>query len=94
MQSKVREMPFVDICLLERMEGRGTVITTFEWNRQFFVDMLHPFGLRTAPRIFNLFAEALHWVFETLYEWNLMHYLDDFLFAPLPNRNLHDFCSI
>ena len=43
--------------------------------------MFLPFGLRTAPRIFNLFAEALHWVFETLNEWNVTHYLDDFLFV-------------
>jgi len=53
----------------------------FEWQGKFYVDMFLPFGLRTAPRIFNLFAEALHWVFETLEEWNVMHYLDDFLFV-------------
>jgi hypothetical protein len=38
----------------------------FEWNNKFYVDMFLPLGLRTAPRIFNLFSEALHWVFETL----------------------------
>lgn len=32
----------------------------FEWEGQFYVDMFLPFGLRTAPRIFNLFSEALH----------------------------------
>ena len=53
----------------------------FEWQGCFYVDMFLPFGLRTAPRIFNLFAEALHWIFETLYEWNVTHYLDDFLFV-------------
>ena len=42
--------------------------------------MFLPFDLRTAPRIFNLFAEALYWIFETLYEWNVIYYLDDFLF--------------
>jgi hypothetical protein len=31
--------------------------------------------------IFNLFTEALHWVFDTLYKWNCSHYLDDFLFV-------------
>ena len=51
----------------------------FEWQGKFYVDMFLPFGLRTAPRIFNLFSEALHWVFETLEEWNVTHYLDDFL---------------
>ena len=60
----------------------------FKWNGQFFVDMFLPFGLRTAPHIFNLFAEALHWIFETLYEWNVTHYLDDFLFMFPPNTDI------
>src|SRR5436190_16670570 len=53
--------------------------------------MFLPFGLRTAPRIFNLFAEALHWVFETLHEWNVTHYLDDFLFVFPPGTDLHPY---
>ena len=60
----------------------------FEWDGNFFVDMFLPFGLRTAPRIFNLFAEALHWVLETLYEWNCTHYLDDFLFVFPPGTDI------
>jgi len=60
----------------------------FEWEGKFYVDMFLPFGLRTAPRIFNLFAEALHWVFETLYEWNVTHYLDDFLFVFPPGTDI------
>ena len=55
--------------------------------REIYVDMFLPFGLRTAPRIFNLFAEALHWIFETLDEWNVTHYLDDFLFVLPPGTN-------
>ena len=50
--------------------------------------MFLPFGLRTAPRIFNLFAEVLHWNFETLHEWNVTHYLDDFLFMFPPNTDI------
>ena len=38
------------------------------------------FDLCIAPRIFNLFAEALYWIFEIFEEWNVTHYLDDFLF--------------
>jgi hypothetical protein len=60
----------------------------FEWEGRFYVDIFLPFGLRTAPRIFNLFAEALHWVFETLYEWNSTHYLDDFLFVFPPSTEI------
>lgn len=48
-------------------------------------------GLRTAPRIFNLFAEALHWVLETLHEWNVTHYLDDFLCIFPPNSNTESY---
>ena len=60
----------------------------FEWQGKFYVDMFLPFGLRTAPRIFNLFAEALHWIFETLEEWNVTHYLDDFLFVFPPGTDI------
>jgi len=38
----------------------------FEQNDQFYVDIYLPFGLHTAPRIFNLFAEAIHWILQIL----------------------------
>src|SRR5579859_1862347 len=60
----------------------------FEWQGRYYVDMFLRFGLRTAARIFNLFAEALHWVFETLNEWNVTHYLDDFLFVFPPGTDI------
>ena len=60
----------------------------FEWQGKFYVDMFLPFGLRTAPCIFNLFAEALHWILETLHEWNVTHYLDDFLFVFPPGTDI------
>ena len=60
----------------------------FEWNGKFYVDMFLPFGLRTAPRIFNLFAEALHWIFEELLKWRVTHYLDDFLFVFPPGTDI------
>lgn len=42
------------------------------------------FGLRSAPYIFNLFAEALHWIIQRHIPARLRHYLDDFflLFSP------------
>ena len=65
----------------------------FEWQGKFYVDMFLPFGLRTAPRIFNLFAEALHWVLATLNEWNVTHYLDDFLFVFPPGTDIAPFSA-
>ena len=37
------------------------------------------FGGKSAPYIFNLFTEALHWIIERHIPENLHHYLDDFL---------------
>src|SRR5579859_1938078 len=56
--------------------------------------MFLPFGLRTSPRIFNLFSEAAHWILETLYGWHLTHYLDDFLavFPPGEDTSHHSEC--
>ena len=50
-----------------------------KWRVQFFVDLALPFGLRSAPYIFNSVADLVEWI--TLNRYNvadLMHYLDDF----------------
>lgn len=59
-------------------------LLVFDRNGHFYVNMF----LRVTHGIFNLFAEALHWVFETLYEWNVTHYLDDFLFIFPPHSDI------
>lgn len=51
----------------------------FEWNGKYYTDIFLPFGLRTAPFIFNMFSEALNWILHKKYSWTLTHYLDDFL---------------
>ena len=56
-------------------------LLVFEWQEKFYMNMFLSFDLRIASWIFNFFAEALHWVFKTLEEWNVIHYLDDFLFV-------------
>ena len=52
------------------------------------MDIFLSFDLYTTPRIFNLFAEALHWIFEILHEWNVIYYLDDFLFIFSSNTDI------
>jgi hypothetical protein len=51
----------------------------FEWDRKLYIDIFLPFGLRTAPILFNLFSEGLHWILEWVFGRDLVHYLDDFL---------------
>jgi ribonuclease HI len=53
----------------------------FSWNGQLYRETCLSFGLRTAPFIFNLFAEALHWMLVSYLHWHdLVHYLDDFIY--------------
>jgi hypothetical protein len=51
----------------------------FEWEGEYYVDIFLPFGLATSPCLFNLFAEALHWILEHIFIHPTVHYLDDFL---------------
>lgn len=56
----------------------------FCWRGVFYLERALPFGLRTAPFLFNLFAEGLHWILLSRGWKRLHHYLDDFIsiFSP------------
>lgn len=62
------------------------------WDNQLYVDLALPFGLRSAPFIFNQFAEAWHWILHHNHGIRyLLHYLDDYLTAGAPNsRECHN----
>ena len=49
------------------------------WWGSVYVDCQHPFGLATAPAIFNALAEALEWILRSRGVKYIIHYLDDFL---------------
>lgn len=53
----------------------------FSWEGQFYHMLVLCFGVRSAPYVFNLFAEALHWIIQRHIPARLRHYLDDFLFV-------------
>ena len=52
-----------------------------EWEGQLYIDNSLPFGLRSAPKIFNAIADALEWILRQHGVSNIWHYLDDFLVA-------------
>ena len=60
----------------------------FHWQSQFYYSIVLTFGLRSAPYIFNLFAEGLHWIIRRHIPGELCHYLDDFLPIFHPNTPL------
>ena len=49
-----------------------------------YVDTVLPFGLQSAPKIFNAFADALEWILSSRGVTDLLHYIDDFLFLGSP----------
>ena len=51
----------------------------FGWKGVFYTECALPFGLCTAPFLFNLFAEGLHWILLSHGWRRLHHYLDDFI---------------
>ena len=64
----------------------------FFWQGFFYHAIVLTFGIKSAPYIFNLFAEALHWIIQRHIPAQLKHYLDDFLpifppSTPLPLAN-------
>ena len=56
----------------------------FSFQGTFYAERFLPFGLRTAPYLFNLFAEVFHWLLECNLKVQfplakVIHYLDDFI---------------
>ena len=55
------------------------------WQNQYYIDTCLPFGLRSAPYLFNQFADALHWILQNNYDIpHPIHYLDDYLLMEQP----------
>ena len=54
------------------------------WKDEVYIDMVLPFGLRSAPKVFNAIADALEWIMWRKGIDHSLHYLDDFLFIGKP----------
>ena len=50
-----------------------------EWKDLIYVDAALPFGLRSAPKIFNALADGLMWIMKHRGITAVIHYLDDYL---------------
>ena len=55
-----------------------------EWKGKVWLDTALPFGLRSAPKLFNLMADCLQWIFRKHGIGRVIHYLDDYLFVGPP----------
>ena len=58
----------------------------FKWHNAYYIDLALPFGLHSAPAIFNSVAELVEWILVHSYGIeDLLHYLDDFILAAPAN---------
>lgn len=55
-----------------------------DWNGALYIDPMLPFGLRSAPKIFNALADGLEWYLRSRGVREVFHYLDDFLIVGPP----------
>ena len=56
-----------------------------QWQGQFFHERVLPFGLRSAPYIFNCLAVAIEWLAHQQGVQQIQHYLDDFFLVGAPH---------
>ena len=55
-----------------------------QWQGKVYVDGMLPFGLRSAPKLFNAVADALEWCVVRQGIQQIYHYLDDFVVLGSP----------
>ena len=58
-----------------------------QWRRELFIDTCLPFGLRSAPKLFNILADFLAWVLKQQGVAPLLHYLDNLFTIGPPDAN-------
>ena len=54
-------------------------LLAMSWNHYIYIDTCLPFGLRSAPKLFNVLADLLSWILAQCQISPVLHYLDDFL---------------
>ena len=74
-------------------------LLAMEWNQSIYIDTCLPFGLRSAPKLFNILVNLLSWVTTQQGMTFSIHCLDDFLMfgppdSPVCQHNLNTFTQI
>ena len=65
----------------------------FECDGSYWMERYLPFGLRTSPFLFDLFARALNWIMIAVLSWSfVLHYLDDFFAILPPHADARAYC--
>ena len=54
-------------------------LLAMKWNEGIYIDTCLPFGLRSAPKLFNILADLFSWILGQQAASPTIHYLDDYL---------------
>jgi len=54
-------------------------LLAMKWNKGIYIDTCLPFGLRSAPKLFNILADLFTWILDQQAASPTIHYLDDYL---------------
>ena len=68
----------VAYCLVP-LHAQDRPLLGVRWEGLIYLDAMLPFGLWSAPKIFNAVADALQWLLERQGVEGADHYLDDFI---------------
>ena len=60
-------------------------LQAMRWEGKTYIDPMLPFGLRSAPKIFNAVADMLNWRLQEVGFPLIRHYLDDYIIITPPN---------
>ena len=58
-----------------------------KWERKVYCDCMLPFGLRSAPKIFNALADSFEWIIRRKGVAYTAHYLDDYVIVGPPGTS-------
>ena len=62
-------------------------LLAMDWDHSLYIDTCLPFGLRLAPKLFNVLADLLSWILTQKGISPVFHYLDDFLILGPPGSS-------
>ena len=60
-------------------------LVAMEWEGKLYIDTCLPFGLCSAPKLFNILTDFLEWILVDQGASTVLHYLDDFLTIGRPD---------
>ena len=66
----------------------------FKWESKIYMNIFLSFNLYIISFIFNFFNKDLYWILKWIFNHNIIHYLDDFLFIQDSNSEFFDILII